>query len=185
MQWLKGGMQGLALAMLVLAVGGAKAQQASGAENGFTASVQANRVVLTKGKTTVVLEPYAPNIGRVSISRIKDDALAAPGYGILARPNVSGWRYEETPEGDAYGSSELSVMIPGPPQEHSPSKTTVEPYFNEQTKWTSQVGQRVSFFVIVGKTADELYEGPRCCRRARMGSSSQRSGTRRRPRFWM
>ena len=292
MQWLKGGMQGLALAMLVLAVGGAKAQQASGAGNGFTASVQANRVVLTKGNTTVALEPYAPNIVRVSISRIKDDALAAPGYGILARPNASGWRYEETPDGDAYGSSELSITIPAPPQEHSPtllhqeainqffssngglpyapvridfqhpggtdvvdmlgwsmnapspalgnmdilhdrratdppfyqvgatfsvqpgerdyglgenqqgrldhrdqdvrcwsnygaaggesfcvpllvtnkgyavlwdnpSKTTVEPYFNEQTKWTSQVGQRVSFFIIVGKTTDELYEGYR------------------------
>ena len=27
------------------------------------------------------------------------------------------------------------------------------------TKWTSDVGQRVSFFVIAGKTYDEIYEG--------------------------
>ena len=41
----------------------------------------------------------------------------------------------------------------------NPSKTRVDFAFNEQTKWTSQVGQRVSFFVIVGDTYDELYEG--------------------------
>jgi alpha-D-xyloside xylohydrolase len=43
----------------------------------------------------------------------------------------------------------------------NPSKTRVDFAFNEQTKWTSQVGQRVSFFVIVGDTYDELYEGYR------------------------
>ena len=43
----------------------------------------------------------------------------------------------------------------------NPSKTRVDFAFNEQTKWTSQVGQRVSFFVIMGDTYDELYEGYR------------------------
>lgn len=43
----------------------------------------------------------------------------------------------------------------------NPSKTTIEPGFNEQTRWTSEVGNRVSFFVIAGKTTDELYEGYR------------------------
>ena len=43
----------------------------------------------------------------------------------------------------------------------NPSKTTIEPGFNEQTKWTSQVGNRVSFFVIAGKTSDEIYSGYR------------------------
>jgi alpha-D-xyloside xylohydrolase len=41
------------------------------------------------------------------------------------------------------------------------SKTTIEPGFNEQTRWTSEVGDRVSFFVIAGKNTDELYEGYR------------------------
>src|ERR1019366_8762441 len=39
----------------------------------------------------------------------------------------------------------------------NPSKTTILPGFNEQTKWISQVGQRVSFFVVAGATTDELY----------------------------
>jgi len=43
----------------------------------------------------------------------------------------------------------------------NPSKTTVAFGFNDQTRWTSQVGQRVSFFIIAGKTYDEIYEGYR------------------------
>jgi alpha-D-xyloside xylohydrolase len=43
----------------------------------------------------------------------------------------------------------------------NPSKTRVDFGFNEQTRWTSQVGQRVSFFVIAGDTYDKLYEGYR------------------------
>jgi len=43
----------------------------------------------------------------------------------------------------------------------NPSKTTIEPGFNEQTKWTSEVGDRVSFFVIAGATMDEIYAGYR------------------------
>jgi len=43
----------------------------------------------------------------------------------------------------------------------NPSKTLIEPGFNERTRWTSQVGDRVSFFVIAGATADEIYAGYR------------------------
>ncbi len=43
----------------------------------------------------------------------------------------------------------------------NPSKTTIEPGFNEQTNWISQVGNRVSFFVIAGNDTDEIYSGYR------------------------
>jgi alpha-D-xyloside xylohydrolase len=43
----------------------------------------------------------------------------------------------------------------------NPSKTTVNFGFNDTTSWTSDVGQRVSFFVIAGKTYDEIYSGYR------------------------
>ncbi len=39
----------------------------------------------------------------------------------------------------------------------NPSQTTIQPGFNEQTRWTSQVGDRVSFFVIAGSKTDEIY----------------------------
>ncbi|HEY0796542.1 MAG TPA: TIM-barrel domain-containing protein, partial [Acidisarcina sp.] len=43
----------------------------------------------------------------------------------------------------------------------NPSKTTIMPGFNEQTKWSSEVGDRVSYFVIAGDTTDEIYAGYR------------------------
>jgi alpha-D-xyloside xylohydrolase len=43
----------------------------------------------------------------------------------------------------------------------NPSKTTVSFGFNNAVHWDSQVGQRVSFFLIEGKTYDEIYEGYR------------------------
>ena len=43
----------------------------------------------------------------------------------------------------------------------NPSKTTVDLGFNRQNVWSSEVGDRVSFFVIAGETSDEIYEGYR------------------------
>ncbi len=281
-----------ATALLLTLTAAGHAQQRSAWQAERALSVQPNRLVATWQHTTVMLEPYAPNVIRVSISTLAPDALAAPGYGIIARPSAAGWRYQETPSGETYASSALSATILGPPApqgpallhqqsinrffssnggpgnaqvrirfqlpdghtvlemlswfmappspgsgnmdilhdrrpsdppfyqvgatfsvqsgEHdyglgenqqgrldhrdqsvrcwsdywaaggerfcvpllvtnkgyailwdNPSKTTVDPYFNNQTRWTSQVGQRVSFFVIVGNTTDQLYQGYR------------------------
>jgi alpha-D-xyloside xylohydrolase len=43
----------------------------------------------------------------------------------------------------------------------NPSKTTVNLGFNGQNAWSSEVGDRVSYFVIAGETSDEIYEGYR------------------------
>ena len=44
----------------------------------------------------------------------------------------------------------------------NPSATTVSfSVLGNSTRWTSDVGQRVSYFVIAGKTYDEIYEGYR------------------------
>ena len=43
----------------------------------------------------------------------------------------------------------------------NPSKTTVDLGFNGRNTWTSEVGNRVSYFVIAGETSDEIYEGYR------------------------
>jgi alpha-D-xyloside xylohydrolase len=43
----------------------------------------------------------------------------------------------------------------------NPSKTTVDLGFNSQNVWSSEVGNRVSYFVIAGRTSDEIYEGYR------------------------
>jgi alpha-D-xyloside xylohydrolase len=43
----------------------------------------------------------------------------------------------------------------------NPSSTTIYPAFDGQTKWTSTLGKRVSYFVITGNTTDQIYEGYR------------------------
>jgi alpha-D-xyloside xylohydrolase len=241
---------------------------------------QEGKVVLTRGTSTIVLEPYAPNILRVTLSLKREPAMAAPGYGLIAAPAAAGWSASQTPKADVYKSDRIVATVdrprggpwddsasyfigttPGahitfttpdgkkllemtgwsqsvpnqkdgtadiardrrptdaefytvgasfvsPADEHyyglgqnqegfldhrghavrcwadylataapsfcvpflvtnkgygllwdNPSKTLIEPGFNEQTRWTSQVGDRVSFFVIAGATTDEIYAG--------------------------
>jgi alpha-D-xyloside xylohydrolase len=43
----------------------------------------------------------------------------------------------------------------------NPSKTTVDLGFNGRNVWSSEVGNRVSYFIIVGDTSDEIYAGYR------------------------
>jgi alpha-glucosidase/alpha-D-xyloside xylohydrolase len=43
----------------------------------------------------------------------------------------------------------------------NPSKTTVILGFNGRNTWSSEVGNRVSYFVIAGDTSDQIYEGYR------------------------
>ena len=282
----------LRVGALTLVACGAQAQQSRAPTPADAVTVANGRVVMTHDHTTLMLEPFAPNIIRVSISRLKANALAAPGYGIIAKADAHGWRLEHTADGETYRSPQLAVAILGPPKQFSPqlpgqvpidrffssdggarygnvrlrfqlpngkelmslerwfmdapgygtgdteilhdrrpsdppfyrvgatfsaqpdehyyglgenqqgrldhrdqsvrcwsnygaaggesfcvpllvtnkgyavlwdnpSKTTVQPHFNDRTQWISQVGQRVSFFLIVGKTTDELYEGYR------------------------
>ena len=256
------------------------AQPTGGAE---TAS---QRLELNRGGATVVLEPYAANILRVTLSLKREPAEGIPGYGIIAAAAGTGWSASQTEQADIYHSGRIVATVdkdqppahpplqtqvdiakyfngsaPGthitlwtpegkkllemtgwsqavpnqkdgtadvlrdrrptdaefytvgatfasPEDEHyyglgqnhegfldhrghvvhcwadylapaapsfcvpflvtnkgygllwdNPSKTTIEAGFNERTKWTSQVGDRVSFFVIAGDTADEIYAG--------------------------
>ena len=244
-------------------------------------------VELDRQGETIVLEPYAPNIMRVTLSLQHDPALRGPGYGVIARPaQEQDWKASQTEHQDVYTSPRMVVTIdrPGPPgkpslntmsdiakyfngsapwahivfttpegkkllemngwmqsepnqkdgtagllhdrrpgdpksyvvgatfaspdDEHyyglgqnqegfldhrghvvhcwadynapggqsfcvpflitnkgygllwdNPSKTTIAAGFNEQTRWTSEAGDRVSFFVIAGATADEIFAG--------------------------
>ena len=253
----------------------------------FTGFGLGQKLTVERGTATVMVEPYAANIVRVSISLNQADALAAPGYGIVAKPLPEGWSVESGASGDVLRSGELVVTVspqgkkwvptgtaadiaqffggstPGvgvtiktaagatlvqmhgwqmsapnykdgnhdilydrrptdppffqvgatfasPKDEHyyglgqnqegyldrrghsvrcahdydapsgqsvcvpfvvtnkgygllwdNPSRTTVSFGFNDVTRWTSDVGQRVSFFVIAGKSYDAIYEGYR------------------------
>ena len=241
------------------------------------------QTVLQRGGATVSLEPYAPNIVRVTLSLDNKAALAGPGVGIIGQADATGWSKESDEQGDTLHSASivvhvnaehprgplpetanyfngstpnvgLSITTPegktilsmsgwemstpnhkdgnadvlldrrptddpffqvgasfsAPEDEHyyglgqnqqgvldlrgrslecahdytaaagpsicvpfvvtnhgyallwdNPSRTRVDFAFNNQTRWTSEVGQRVSFFVIVGSAYDDLYRGYR------------------------
>lgn len=72
---------------------------------------QASRISATRGNATVLIEPYAPNIVRVSISLLKDFALAGPGYGISAQPDSEGWSLTSGSGGDSLQSGTLKVTL--------------------------------------------------------------------------
>ena len=249
-------------------------------------STTAQSMELTGGGETIVLEPYAPNILRVTLSMQQEAAKAAPGYGIIAKPNAAGWTATQSDGADVYKSDRMIVTVnhphgpaptklfgdsgtskffrgsapwahmvfktpagrqllelngweqavynhkdgtaqlaadrrpsdgpsyvvgatfASPDDEHyyglgqnqegfldhrghtvhcwndylasaapstcvplaitnkgygllwdNASKTTIEPGFNQQTRWSSESGNRVSYFVIAGETADEIFAG--------------------------
>ena len=268
-------------ALLLLAATAALAQ---------TTQPEPNTAIERNGQT-ITIEPYAPNVVRVTLSTIAKEAEAAPGPGFVAHPDQSGWRHATTPTGaDTYSSprmivtvapayhhdanaklpdtakffsgsvpgTNISITLPNGSslldmdgwqmaalnqkddtlknargikpedlplytvgasfatrddehgEEHyyglgenqegfldhrqrpitcaanylapaaptycvpfvvtnkgygllwdNPSSTTISPAFDGQTKWTSTLGRRVSFFVIAGRNTDEMYEGYR------------------------
>ena len=260
---------------------------------GSAGLAQSGPLVLERDGNVISLEPYAPNILRVTISSDRTEALGAPGYGFVATPSTAGWTHESSADGgDVFRSARMAVtlapgnlpqdqlphsmpldalnqqlrdiyfggggghghhqdsllvttaegkmllhmrtwaMSPEPPQatqtdpnaaafrvsatfdspsdEHyfglgqqqkgwmdlrdhqircwhdyvaiggedvcvpfmvssrgygmvwdNPSKTTVDLGFNGRNVWSSDIGNRVSYFIIAGNTSDEIYEGYR------------------------
>jgi alpha-D-xyloside xylohydrolase len=252
-----------------------------------------NGFVLERENRTIVLEPYGPNIIRITLSNTKPAAFAPPGYGIIGKSSFDGWNqdhdssgydvvhsvrmtvrvapenlppphampldsinqeardrvfYDERPRPRPHndviaittasgkplltmwrwimvhnqpeakdGSNEkadsgdrVSATFDSPTSEHyyglgqqqqgtmdlrdhritcwheyfaiggenvcvpfmlssrgygliwdNPSKTTIDLGFNQQNVWSSEVGDRVSFFVITGDKVDEIYSGYR------------------------
>ena len=69
------------------------------------------RLELDRKGETIVLEPYAPNILRVTLSLKKEPAVAAPGYGLIASPDAAGWTARSDRESRRYKSSQLVVTV--------------------------------------------------------------------------
>src|ERR1035437_8240667 len=84
------------------------------------------QIGVSRGAATILVEPYAPNIVRVSMSLRKSDALAAPGYGITAQPNYADWKLSSDRSGDILRSSILTVTLSPQPDSERQS-TEAEP----------------------------------------------------------
>src|SRR5580698_11002909 len=79
---------------------------------GGAAVAQGNPLVLEREGRTISLEPYAPNILRVTMSSDKAAATNAPGYGFVAKPSADGWTHERDSEGyDVYRSARIVARL--------------------------------------------------------------------------
>ncbi len=65
-----------------------------GAIGGLTVLAQDTKFVLDRDGRTIVLEPYASNIVRVTLSKDKATAAGAPGYGLVGTPSMTGWVHQ-------------------------------------------------------------------------------------------
>ena len=73
---------------------------------------EVNRFVFERDSHTIVLEPFGPNIVRVTLSSQKPAALAAPGYGIVGTPSKAGWTQEQDSAGcDVVHSGRMLVRV--------------------------------------------------------------------------
>src|SRR5260370_34182096 len=79
-------------------------------------------LVLQRDGSVIVLEPYAPNIVRVSLSLDRAEAMATPGYGFVAAPSAEGSTYEQSEEGDVYRSPRLTVVEAAHPRSNTPAQ---------------------------------------------------------------
>lgn len=75
------------------------------------------QVVLSREGRTVVIEPYAPDIVRVTLSTDNSAAEAAHGYGVLGKPSMTGWNREQDSSGDEVLRSSRMVVRVGPGNE--------------------------------------------------------------------
>jgi alpha-D-xyloside xylohydrolase len=78
--------------------------------------------LLDRNGSYVAIEPYAPNIVRVTLSLEKERVVAPAGYGFSASPDAKGWKHDVTASGDVYSSPALIVEVkaqphPGPPNQ--------------------------------------------------------------------
>ena len=78
---------------------------------GLRAHSQQTSLVLARDNSTIALEPYAPNIVRVTLSLAKDQATAPPGFGFVARSSSEGWSHQQTDAADVYRSSRMIVTV--------------------------------------------------------------------------
>jgi alpha-D-xyloside xylohydrolase len=89
---------------------------------------------LLRNEATVLVMPYGKNIVRVSLSLRGSDAVAGPGYGLIAKPSAAGWAIDSSPQGDVLRSDDLIVTV-SPEVRRSPTGTQgdISNFFNGST----------------------------------------------------
>lgn len=70
----------------------------------------------------VSVEPYGPNIVRITLAQSAGEADTPPGYGVNGTPDAAGWTHTAGSDGDTFASSALSVTVDAQPWPSAPSQ---------------------------------------------------------------
>jgi len=85
-------------------------------------ALAAPMATVDRNGSLVSIEPYAPNIVRVTIALDRDLADAAPGYGIVAKSDAAGWSHSNNAAGDSFISSAVSLTVNAQPWPSAPNQ---------------------------------------------------------------
>src|ERR1039458_5335460 len=112
------------------------------------------RLEIDRSGETIVLEPYAPNVVRVTLSLQAEAAKGKPGYGFVASADASGWTKNQTNSADVYQSDQLLVSVDRPQPSSEPpvrSEGHIGNFFGGTTP-----GAHITFRTPEGKTLLEM-----------------------------
>jgi len=117
------------------------------------------QIVLSRHGNTLVVEPYGPNIVRITLSVEQKEALAAPGYGFVSTPSMSGWSHEQDSEGyDVIRSGRMVIRIAPenlPPPERMQldalNQSLREHYFGDRPHGNGPHNDEISITTASGK----------------------------------
>src|SRR5687768_6721630 len=101
-------MKGMSVFAALLAVSGAVTAEPLG--------------LLDRNGSYVAIEPYAPNIVRITLSLEKERVVTPAGYGFIGVPDAKGWKQSVGASGDVFSSPVLSVEVKAQPQPGPPSQ---------------------------------------------------------------
>jgi alpha-D-xyloside xylohydrolase len=94
---------------------------------------QADQFVLNRENRTIVIEPYGPNIVRITLSSQTSAALSAPGYGVIGGPSMTGWTEAQDADGYEIIRSARMVVRIAPQNLSDPHRMPLDP-LNEELR---------------------------------------------------
>jgi alpha-D-xyloside xylohydrolase len=78
----------------------------------FSSLALAQGPALERNGQSISVEPYAPNVTRITLSMRAAEVTKRPGYGFVAEPDVVGWTHAVTADGaDTYKSARMTVTV--------------------------------------------------------------------------
>jgi len=85
-------------------------------------AIAAPMATVDRNGSLVAIEPYAPNIVRVTIALDRGLSDGAPGYGIVAKSDATGWNHSSSAGADTFTSSAVKLTVQAQPWPSAPSQ---------------------------------------------------------------